>query len=179
MIFIQKVWKRLTKGLYKNLLNDVAAGGLDIDKILTQVVMKKNNGDQVKRLFDTLDVDTAAFRKQRFEGSGRVDRSKAPTRSALEFSDTQRNILADAEIDVKDPVFQNKEQVQGILQKEFLRDIVTRVQKGSDIVNYKQIANTIRRVWYNCRYFVRAYWQKRIGKIFKRSRPVCKCWYCR
>ena len=131
------------QGLYKNLLNDVAAGGLDIDKILTQVVMKKNNGDQVKRLFDTLDVDTAAFRKQRFEGSGRVDRSKAPTRSALEFSDTQRKILADAEIDVKDPVFQNKEQVQGILQKEFLRDIVTRVQKGSDIVNYKQIANTI------------------------------------
>ncbi len=141
--FYSKGMEAFDQGLYKNLLNDVAAGGLDIDKILTQVVMKKNNGDQVKRLFDTLDVDTAAFRKQRFEGSGRVDRSKAPTRSALEFSDTQRNILADAEIDVKDPVFQNKEQVQGILQKEFLRDIVTRVQKGSDIVNYKQIANTI------------------------------------
>ena len=141
--FYSKGMEAFDQGLYKDLLNDVAAGGLDIDKILTQVVMKKNNGDQVKRLFDTLDVDTAAFRKQRFEGSGRVDRSKAPTRSALEFSDTQRNILADAEIDVKDPVFQNKEQVQGILQKEFLRDIVTRVQKGSDIVNYKQIANTI------------------------------------
>ena len=141
--FYSKGMEAFDQGLYKNLLNDVAAGGLDIDKILTQVVMKKNNGDQVKRLFDTLDVDTAAFRKQRFEGSGRVDRSKAPTRSALEFSDTQRNILADAEIDVKDPVFKNKEQVQGILQKEFLRDIVTRVQKGSDIVNYKQIANTI------------------------------------
>jgi len=141
--FYSKGMEAFDQGLYKNLLNDVAAGGLDIDKILTQVVMKKNNGDQVKRLFDTLDVDTAAFRKQRFEGSGRVDRSKAPTRSALEFSDTQRKILADAEIDVKDPVFQNKEQVQGILQKEFLRDIVTRVQKGSDIVNYKQIANTI------------------------------------
>ena len=141
--FYSKGMEAFDQGLYKNLLNDVAAGGLDIDKILTQVVMKKNNGDQVKRLFDTLDVDTAAFRKQRFEGSGRVDRSKAPTRSALEFSDTQRKILADAEIDVKDPVFKNKEQVQGILQKEFLRDIVTRVQKGSDIVNYKQIANTI------------------------------------
>jgi len=141
--FYSKGMEAFDQGLYKNLLNDVAAGGLDIDKILTQVVMKKNNGDQVKRLFDTLDVDTAAFRKQRFEGSGRVDRSKAPTRSALEFSDTQRKILADAEIDVKDPVFQNKEQVKGILQKEFLRDIVTRVQKGSDIVNYKQIANTI------------------------------------
>jgi len=141
--FYSKGMEAFDQGLYKNLLNDVAAGGLDIDKILTQVVMKKNNGDQVKRLFDTLDVDTAAFRKQRFEGSGRVDRSKAPTRSALEFSDTQRKILADAEIDVKDPVFKNKEQVKGILQKEFLRDIVTRVQKGSDIVNYKQIANTI------------------------------------
>lgn len=141
--FYSKGMEAFDQGLYKNLLNDVAAGGLDVDKILTQVVMKKNNGDQVKRLFDTLDVDTAAFRKQRFEGSGRVDRSKAPTRSALEFSDAQRKILADAEIDVKDPVFKNKEQVKGILQKEFLRDIVTRVQKGSDIVNYKQIANTI------------------------------------
>jgi len=149
--FYSKGMEAFNQGLYKSLLNDVAAGGLDIDKILTQVVMKKNNGDQVKRLFDTLDVDTAAFRKQRFKkivddeevSTGRVDRSKAPTRSALEFSKKQRDILADAEIDVKDPVFQNKEQVQGILQKEFLRDIVTRVQKGSDIVNYKQIANTI------------------------------------
>jgi len=141
--FYSKGMEAFDQGLYKNLLNDVAAGGLDLDKILTQVVLKKNNGDQVKRLFDTLDVDTAAFRKQRFEGSGRVDRSKAPSRSALEFSDTQREILADAEIDVTSPVFKNKEQVKGVLQKEFLRDIVTRVQKGSDIVNYKQIANTI------------------------------------
>ena len=149
--FYSKGMEAFDQGLYKNLLNDVAAGGLDVDKILTQVVMKKNNGDQIKRLFDTLDVDTAAFRKQRFKkivddkevSTGRVDRSKAPTRSALEFSDTQREILEDAEIDVKDPVFKNKEQVKGILQKEFLRDIVTRVQKGSDIVNYKQIANTI------------------------------------
>ena len=141
--FYSKGMEAFDQGLYKNLLNDVSAGGLDLDKILTQVVLKKNNGDQVKRLLDTLNVDTAAFRKQRFEGSGRVDRSKAPTRSALEFSDTQRKILADAEIDVKDPVFKNKEQVQGVLQKEFLRDIVTRIQKGSDIVNYKQIANTI------------------------------------
>jgi hypothetical protein len=149
--FYSKGMEAFNQGLYKSLLNDVAAGGLDIDKILTQVVMKKNNGDQVKRLFDTLDVDTAAFRKQRFKkivddkevSTGRVDRSKAPTRSALEFSDKQREILAEAEIDVKDPVFKNKEQVQGILQKEFLRDIVTRIQKGSDIVNYKQIANTI------------------------------------
>jgi len=149
--FYSKGMEAFDQGLYKNLLNDVAAGGLDVDKILTQVVMKKNNGDQIKRLFDTLDVDTAAFRKQRFKkivddkevSTGRVDRSKAPTRSALEFSDTQRTILEDAEINVKDPVFKNKEQVKGILQKEFLRDIVTRVQKGSDIVNYKQIANTI------------------------------------
>jgi len=141
--FYSKGMEAFDQGLYKDLLNDVAAGGLNIDKILTQVVLKKNNGENVKRLLDTLDVDTAAFRKQRFEGSGRVDRSKAPTRSALEFSDTQRKILADAEIDVKDPVFKNKEQVKGVLQKEFLRDIVTRIQKGSDIVNYKQIANTI------------------------------------
>jgi hypothetical protein len=141
--FYSKGMEAFDQGLYKNLLNDVSAGGLDLDKILSQVILKKNNGDQVKRLLDTLDVDTAAFRKQRFEGSGRVDRSKAPTRSALEFSDTQRKILADAEIDVKDPVFQNKGQVQGVLQKEFLRDIVTRIQRGSDIVNYKQIANTI------------------------------------
>jgi len=141
--FYSKGMEAFDQGLYKDLLNDVAAGGLNIDKILTQVVLKKNNGENVKRLLDTLDVDTAAFRKQRFEGSGRVDRSKAPTRSALEFSDTQRKILADAEIDVKDPVFKNKEQVKGVLQKEFLRDIVTRVQKGSDIVDYKKIANTI------------------------------------
>jgi hypothetical protein len=141
--FYSKGMEAFDQGLYKNLLNDVSAGGLDLDKILTQVVLKKNNGDQVKRLLDTLDVDTAAFRKQRFEGSGRVDRSKAPTRSALEFSDTQRKILADAEIDVKDPVFKNKEQVKGVLQKEFLRDIVTKIQKGSDIVDYKKIANTI------------------------------------
>jgi hypothetical protein len=149
--FYSKGMEAFEQGLYKSLLNDVAAGGLNLDKILSQVVFKKNNGDQLKRLFDTLNVDTAAFRKQRFEGSGRVDRSKAPTRSALEFSDTvdpitgktQRQILKDADIDVKSPVFQNTEQVKGVLQKEFLREIVTKIQKGSDIVNYKKIANTI------------------------------------
>ena len=141
--FYSKGMEAFNQGLYKNLLNDAVAGGLDLDKILTQVVLKKNNGEEVKRFFDTLNVDTAALRKQRYEGSGRVDRSKAPKRSPLEFSDTQIDILKDAEIDVKSPVFQNTEQVKGVLQKEFLRDIVTKIQKGSDIVNYKQIANTI------------------------------------
>ena len=149
--FYSKGIEAFDQGLYQNLLNDAVAGGLDLDKILTQVVKVKNNGEQVKRFFDTLNVDTAALRKQRFEGSGRVDRSKAPKRSALEFSDTrdpitgktEREILAEADIKVDSPVFQNTEQVKGVLQKEFLRDIVTSVQKGSDIVNYKQIANTI------------------------------------
>jgi hypothetical protein len=149
--FYSKGMEAFDRGLYKNLLNDSAAGGLNLDKILDQVVLKKNNGEEVKRFFDTLNVDTAAFRKQRFEGSGRVDRSKAPKRSALEFSDTpdpitgrtEREILAEADIKVDSPVFQNTEQVKGVLQKEFLRDIVTRVQRGSDIVNYKKIANTI------------------------------------
>jgi len=149
--FYSKGMEAFDQGLYQNLLNDAVAGGLDLDKILTQVVKVKNNGEQVKRFFDTLNVDTAALRKQRFEGSGRVDRSKAPKRSALEFSDTrdpitgrtEREILAEADIKVDSPVFQNTEQVKGVLQKEFLRDIVTSIQKGSDIVNYKQIANTI------------------------------------
>lgn len=132
------------QALVKDLMFDAVSGGQDIDKILTKIVFKKNNGDQVKRYLETLDVDTSALKKQRFEGSGRVDRSKAPVRSTLEINKTTRNILKDADIDVKNPAFQNSEEVRGVLQREFIREIVESTKRSSKgKINYRLIANAI------------------------------------
>jgi hypothetical protein len=141
--FYSKGKDAFSQATYTKTLNDAAAGGYDLDKILTNVILKKNNGDDIARWLNTLDVDTAALRKVRAKDSGRVDRSKAPTRSELAFSKEELGILDAADIDAGSPVFRNKQQVIGILQKEFLRTITNQIQKGSGVVNYRQIANTI------------------------------------
>ena len=131
------------QNIVKKIMFDAAAGGHDVDKILTNIVLKKNNGDQVKRFLETLDVDTSAFQKVRVKGSGRVDKSKAPTRSTLELDDKASEILANADIDIKNPAFQNSEEVRGVLQREFVREIVQKTQRSGAQTNYRQIANAI------------------------------------
>ena len=131
------------QNIVKKIMFDAAAGGHDVDKILTNIVLKKNNGDQVKRFLETLDVDTSAFQKVRVKGSGRVDKSKAPTRSTLELDDKASDILANADIDIKNPAFQNSEEVRGVLQREFVREIVQKTQRSGVQTNYRQIANAI------------------------------------
>ena len=131
------------QNVVKKIMFDAAAGGHDVDKILTNIVLKKNNGDQVKRFLETLDVDTSAFQKVRVKGSGRVDKSKAPTRSTLELDDKASDILANADIDIKNPAFQNSEEVRGVLQREFVREIVQKTQRSGAQTNYRQIANAI------------------------------------
>ena len=131
------------QNIVKKIMFDALAGGHDVDKILTNIVFKNNNGDQLKRFLDTLDVDTSAFQKARVKGSGRVDRSKAPVRSTLELDERARGILAEADIDIKNPAFQNSEEVRGVLQREFLRGIVNKTQRSGAPTNYRQIANAI------------------------------------
>jgi len=141
--FYSKGMEAFDQGIVKKIMTDASMGGYDIDQILSKVVLKKNNGDQVKRFLDTLDVDTSGFRKARIEGTGRVDRSKAPLRKDLAFDKKTRKILKDAEIDVDDLTFKSSEEVRGILQREFLREIVSKTQRTGSVTNYRQIANAI------------------------------------
>tara|TARA_R110001632_G_scaffold3039_2_gene13501 strand:+ start:211 stop:3975 length:3765 start_codon:yes stop_codon:yes gene_type:complete len=141
--FYSKGMEAFDQAIVKNIMNDASMGGYDVDKILSQIVLKKNNGDQIKRFLETLDVDTSGFRKARIKGSGRVDRSKAPLRKDLAFDKETRKILKDADIDVKDLTFQNSEEVRGVLQREFIREIVNKTQRTGAVTNYRQIANAI------------------------------------
>jgi len=141
--FYSKGMEAFDQGIVKKIMTDASMGGYDIDQILSKVVLKRNNGDQVKRFLDTLDVDTSGFRKARIEGTGRVDRSKAPLRKDLAFDKKTRKILKDAEIEVDDLTFKSSEEVRGILQREFLREIVSKTQRTGSVTNYRQIANAI------------------------------------
>ena len=135
----------------KSIMDDALAGGHNTDKILTNVILKNNNGEEVKRFLDSLDVDTSSFQKQRYKKTvdgkkvltGRVDRSKGPIRESLDFTEQERKILKDADIKVNELTFQNADEVQGILQREFIRHIVKTTQKNGNVTNYKQIANVI------------------------------------
>ena len=141
--FYSKGMEAFDQAIVKNIMNDASMGGYDVDKVLSQIVLKKNNGDQIKRFLETLDVDTSGFRKARIEGTGRVDRSKAPLRKDLAFDKETRKILKDADIDVKNLTFQNSEEVRGVLQREFIREIVNKTQRTGAVTNYRQIANAI------------------------------------
>ena len=135
----------------KSIMDDALAGGHNTDKILTNVILKNNNGEEVKRFLDSLDVDTSSFQKQRYKKTvdgkkvltGRVDRSKGPIRESLDFTEQERKILKDADIKVNELTFQNADEVQGILQREFIRHIVKTTQKNGNVTNYRQIANAI------------------------------------
>ena len=135
----------------KSIMDDALAGGHNTDKILTNVILKNNNGEEVKRFLDSLDVDTSSFQKQRYKkiidgkevSTGRVNRSKGPVRESLGFTNQERKILKDADIKVDELTFQNADEVQGILQREFIRHIVKTTQKNGSVTNYRQIANVI------------------------------------
>ena len=135
----------------KSIMDDALAGGHNTDKILTNVILKNNNGEEVRRFLDSLDVDTSSFQKQRYKKTvdgkevptGRVDRSKGPVRESLEFTAQERKILKDADIKVNELTFQNADEVKGILQREFIRHIVKTTQKNGNVTNYRQIANAI------------------------------------
>ena len=141
--FYSKGMEAFDQAIVKNIMNDASMGGYNIDQVLSQVVLKKNNGDQIKRFLDTLNVDTSGFRKARIEGTGRVDRSKAPLRKDLAFDEKTRKILKDADINVDELTFKNADEVKGVLQREFIREIVNKTQRTGAVTNYRQIANAI------------------------------------
>lgn len=141
--FYSKGMEAFDQAIVKNIMNDASMGGYNIDQVLSQVVLKKNNGDQIKRFLDTLNVDTSGFRKARIEGTGRVDRSKAPLRKDLAFDEKTRKILKDADINVDELTFKNADEVKGVLQREFIREIVNKTQRTGVVTNYRQIANAI------------------------------------
>jgi hypothetical protein len=124
---------------FKSILNDAQSGGFDMDKIITKV-MKKNNGQDLKRFLDTLDFKTAGVRKQ-YDEVGRVRRSGEPSRVPF-LKEGGEDILAKADIKLNQTVFENKEQVRNMLQREFIRNLVKNVNRTGNM-NYNKLANAI------------------------------------
>ncbi len=60
----------------------------------------------------------------------------------LRFNVDQKKILADADIDIKNPTFTNKNDIKEVLQKEFIRTITKQIQDTGK-TNYRAIANKI------------------------------------
>mgnify|MGYP003120615261 CR=1 FL=1 len=127
------------KPVFKKILLDAQSGGVPTDKILTNV-LKKNNGEELKRYLDTLNIETAGIRKQ-YDKSGKVLRSQEPERLPF-LKEGGEDILAKADIKINQTVFQNKEQVRNMLQREFIRNIVKNINKTGNM-NYTKLANTI------------------------------------
>jgi len=124
---------------FKSILNDAQSGGFDMDKIITNV-MKKNNGQDLKRFLDTLNFKTAGVRKQ-YDEVGRVRRSGEPSRVPF-LKEGGEDILAKADIELNQTVFENKEQVRNMLQREFVRNLVKNVNRTGNM-NYNKLANAI------------------------------------
>ena len=124
---------------FKGILNDAQAGGFSTDQILTKV-LKKNNGQDLKRFLDTLDFKTAGIRKQ-YDEVGRVSRSGEPRRVPF-LKKGGEDILAKADIKLNQTVFENKEQVRNMLQREFIRNLVKNINRTGNM-NYNKLANAI------------------------------------
>jgi len=127
------------KPTFKGILNDAQAGGFSTDQILTKV-LKKNNGQDLKRFLDTLDFKTAGIRKQ-YDEVGRVSRSGEPSRVPF-LKEGGEDILAKADIKLNQTVFENKEQVRNMLQREFIRNLVKNINRTGNM-NYNKLANAI------------------------------------
>jgi len=127
------------KPTFKSILNDAQAGGFSTDQILTKV-LKKNNGQDLKRFLDTLDFKTAGIRKQ-YDEVGRVSRSGEPSRVPF-LKEGGEDILAKADIKLNQTVFENKEQVRNMLQREFIRNLVKNINRTGNM-NYNKLANAI------------------------------------
>mgnify|MGYP003132963891 FL=1 len=127
------------KPTFKSILNDAQAGGFSTDQILTKV-LKKNNGQDLKRFLDTLDFKTAGIRKQ-YDEAGRVSRSGEPSRVPF-LKEGGEDILAKADIKLNQTVFENKEQVRNMLQREFIRNLVKNINRTGNM-NYNKLANAI------------------------------------
>ena len=125
---------------FKGMLNDAASGGWDTDKILTKVLVK-NNGEKLKKFLDTLNVETAGLKKQ-YDKSGRLIRSRKPTRTTF-LDEGDLKTLKDANIELTQPVFNNTADVQNMLQREFIRDLVKKQNQLKGPMNYTKLANSI------------------------------------
>ena len=125
---------------FKGMLNDAASGGWDTDKILTKVLVK-NNGEKLKKFLDTLNVETAGLKKQ-YDKSGRLIRSRKPTRTTF-LDEGDLKTLKDANIELTQPVFNNTADVQNMLQREFIRDLVKKQSQLQGPMNYTKLANSI------------------------------------
>ena len=140
--FFAKGRQTFAQGDLAKMFQDASAGGWDTDKILNNILLKKNNGEVLNRYLNSLNVETAGFARATKEGSKIVDRSKPPLNIPLRFNENQKKILADANIDIKSPTFTNKNDIKEVLQKEFIRTIVKQV-KDTGKTNYRAIANKI------------------------------------
>lgn len=140
--FYSKGLNAFDRGVTKKIFNDAEAGGWNIDKILTNI-LKKNNGEELKRFLDTLDASTAGLRKARIEGTKIVARAKAPERLPLEIGKEGRKLLKDLDLKIDDPNFILKDQAIRTLQKEFIRDITQTVADPTKPINFTKIANSI------------------------------------
>lgn len=127
-------------------LKDAEMGGENIDKVI-QYILKRNNGEEVKRFLDTLDSSTAGFRKTRQPGTKIVARSQPPERfrigESLEGQNVKGGLLKDLDLKIDEPDFMFKEQAIKTLQKEFIRKIVKSTSTAKDPINFTKIANQI------------------------------------
>ena len=140
--FFAKGRQTFAQGNLSKMFRDASAGGWDTDKILNNILLKKNNGEVLNRYLNALNVETAGFKRATKEGSKIVDRSKPPLNVPLRFNVDQKKILADADIDIKNPTFTNKNDIKEVLQKEFIRTITKQIQDTGK-TNYRAIANKI------------------------------------
>jgi hypothetical protein len=140
--FYSKGLNAFDRGVTKKIFNDAEGGGWNIDKVLTNI-LKKNNGEELKRFLDTLDASTAGLRKARIEGTKVVARAKAPERLPLEIGKEGRKLLKDLDLKIDDPNFVLKDQATRTLQKEFIRNITKNVADPTKPINFTKIANSI------------------------------------
>jgi hypothetical protein len=141
--FYSKGLQAFDRSVTKKIFDDAEAGGWNIDQVMTKILLKKNNGEELARYLDTLDASTAGLRKQKKEGTKIVARSKSPERVPLEIGKEGRRLLKDLDIKIDEPDFLFKDQAIKTLQKEFIRNITKNIADPEKAIDYNKIANAI------------------------------------
>lgn len=128
---------------FRKILNDASAGGADIDKVVSELVIgKKNNGEKLSKFLSTLDSATAGIRGA-YDEAGKLVRGAPKERVPLALREKERKVLAELDIAVDEPIFANADNTLDILQKEFFRNIVKNIDPDAP-VNYANLAKQIR-----------------------------------
>ena len=127
---------------FKKMLNSARHGGLNVDKVISQLALQKNNGEKIKQLLETFDSGTAGIKGQYDKATGQLVRGADPERVRLGISPDDKKILADIDIKVNEPYFANSDKTLNILQKEFFRNLIKQADPNKP-VNYTNLANKI------------------------------------